>query len=181
MICNFFLKKEKDIRNITNSFSFFKKIKRSEIFRRFYLFLKQYDIFCLFIAFWQKKKLFTKSKTMNLSFASKRKDKGKVYKFWLSIQSSPQYHFYKLWNSFKNLYYFLKVVKRINVVKNKKARHCRATLCSVVTWTGFEPVNASLKGMWVNHFSTRPWKNGAYCRTRTYDLPVNGRLLYQLS
>lgn len=25
MICNFFLKKEKDIRNITNSFSFFKK------------------------------------------------------------------------------------------------------------------------------------------------------------
>ena len=125
---------EKNIKKITNSFSFFKNIKQSGIFRRFYLFLKQYDIFCLFIAFWQKKKWITKSKTMDLSFASKRKGKGKVYKFRLSIRSSTQYHFYKLWNLFKNLYYFLKVVKRINDVENKKLGI--AELLFVQWWPG---------------------------------------------
>ena len=84
--------------------------------------------------FGKKKKWITKSKTMNLLFASKRKSKGKVYKFWLSIKSSPQYHFYKLWNLFKNLYYFLKVVKRINDVENKKLGI--AELLFVQWWPG---------------------------------------------
>ena len=49
----------------------------------------------------------------------------------------------------------------------------------MVTRTGFEPVNACVKGMWVNRFSNEP--HGAWSRTRTYDRSVNSRLLYQLS
>ena len=46
----------------------------------------------------------------------------------------------------------------------------------MVTRTGFEPVNACVKGMWVNRFSNEP--HGAWSRTRTYDRSVNSRLLY---
>ena len=45
----------------------------------------------------------------------------------------------------------------------------------MVTRTGFEPVNACVKGMWVNRFSNEP--HGAWSRTRTYDRSVNSRLL----
>ena len=51
----------------------------------------------------------------------------------------------------------------------------------LVTSTGFEPVNAAVKGRCVKPLHQLAKKNGARCRTRTYDLPVNSRMLYQLS
>ena len=51
----------------------------------------------------------------------------------------------------------------------------------MVTSTGFEPVNAAVKGRCVKPLHQLAINNGARNRTRTCDLPVNSRTLYRLS
>ena len=53
-------------------------------------------------------------------------------------------------------------------------------LVEMVTSTGFEPVNAAVKGQCVKPLHQLA-VNGAWYRTRTCDLPVNSRTLYRLS
>ena len=47
----------------------------------------------------------------------------------------------------------------------------------LVTRTGFEPVNACVKGMCVKPLHQRAKKNGAPSRTRTYDPLINSQML----